>query len=86
MLCPEKLDRLSEHQEISTLALQLLQNCLMLINTIIVEKTIEKEQMINCLSARDLRALSPLFYEHINPYGVFEIDVTRPSFLQKEVV
>ena len=31
-----------EHQEISTLALQLLQNCLMLINTIIVERTIEK--------------------------------------------
>lgn len=27
-----------------------------------------------------------IFYEHINPYGVFEIDVTRPSFLQKEIV
>ncbi|MEJ7863380.1 MAG: Tn3 family transposase [Pyrinomonadaceae bacterium] len=74
-----------EHQEISTLALQLLQNCLMLINTILVQKTIEKEQMINRLSVEDLRALSPLFYEHINPYGVFEIDVTRPSFLQKEI-
>lgn len=75
-----------EHQEISTLALQLLQNCLMLINTILVERTIEKEQMINRLSVEDLRALSPLFYEHINPYGVFEIDVTRPSFLQEEIV
>jgi TnpA family transposase len=75
-----------EHQETSTLALQLLQNCLMLINTIIVERAIEKEQMLNRLSVEDLRALSPLFYEHINPYGVFEIDVTRPSFLSKEVV
>lgn len=73
-----------EHQEISTLALQLLQNCLMLINTILIERTIEKEQMMSRLSARDLRALSPLFYEHINPYGVFEIDINRPSFLQKE--
>lgn len=75
-----------EHQEISTLALQLLQNCLMLINTILVERTIEKEKMINRLSVEDLRALSPLFYEHINPYGVFEIDVNRPSFLQKETI
>jgi TnpA family transposase len=74
-----------EHQEISTFALQLLQNCLMLINTILVEKTIEKEKMFNRLSVEDLRAISPLFYEHINPYGVFEIDVTRPSFLEKEV-
>ena len=73
-------------QEISTLALQLLQNCLMLINTIIVETTIEKEDMFKRLSVEDLRALSPLFYEHINPYGAFEIDVNRPSFLQMEVV
>ena len=73
-----------EHQEISTLALQLLQNCLMLINTILVERTIEKEHLMNRLSVEDLRALSPLFYEHINPYGVFEIDVNRPSFLQKK--
>jgi TnpA family transposase len=75
-----------EHQEISTLSLQLLQNCLMLINTILVERTIEKEQMMNRLSIEDLRALSPLFYEHINPYGVFQIDLNRQSFLAREAV
>ena len=32
-----------EQQEIVTLSLQLLQNCLMLINTILVERTIEQE-------------------------------------------
>ena len=68
------------------MALGLLQNCLMLINTILVERTIEKEQMINRLSIEDLRALSPLFYEHINPYGVFEIDLNRQSFLARKVV
>ena len=68
------------------MALGLLQNCLMLINTILVERTIEKEQMINRLSSEDLRALSPLFYEHINPYGVFEIDLNRQSFLAREAV
>lgn len=52
----------------------------------LVEKTIEKEHLINRLSVEDLRALLPLFYEHINPYGVFEIDANRPSFLQKEAI
>jgi hypothetical protein len=75
-----------EHQEISTFALQLLQNCLMLINTIPVERTIEKENLMNRLSIEDLRALSPLFYEHINPYGVFEIDLNRQSFPAREAV
>lgn len=73
-----------EQQEISTLSLQLLQNCLMLINTILVEQTIEQQQLQEQLSIEDLRALTPLFYEHINPYGLFELDMERPSFLLRE--
>jgi hypothetical protein len=46
-----------EQQEIVTLSLQLLQNCLMLINTILVERTIEREVLWERLSAEDLRAL-----------------------------
>ncbi len=72
-----------EQQEISTLALQLLQNCLMLIDTILVQRTIAQHKLMDRLSVEDLRALSPLFYEHINPYGVFELDLDRPSFLQE---
>lgn len=60
-----------EQQEITTFSLQLLQNCLMLINTILVEQTIEQNQLMDRLSLEDLRALTPLFYEHINPYGLF---------------
>jgi TnpA family transposase len=70
-----------EQQEISVLALQLLQNCLMLINTILVERTIEEHKLWNTLSVEDRRALTPLLYEHINPYGWFTLDLERPSFL-----
>jgi len=72
-----------EQQEISVLALQLLQNCLMLINTILVERTIEQQQLLATLSAEDRRALTPLLYEHINPYGWFALDLERPSFLEE---
>src|SRR6266705_2009037 len=50
-----------EQQELSTLSLQLLQNCLMLINTILVEQTIAQHQLLGQFSAADYRALSPLF-------------------------
>jgi hypothetical protein len=41
-----------EQQEIVTLSLQLLQKCLMLINTILVEQTIEREGVWERLSAK----------------------------------
>ena len=71
-----------EQQEIVTLSLQLLQNCLMLINTILLERTIEREGLWADLSPEDRRALTPLFHGHINPYGQFTIDLERPSFFQ----
>lgn len=70
-----------EQQEVVTLSLQLLQNCLMLINTILVERTIEQEGLWERLSTEDRRALTPLFHGHINPYGQFALDLARPSFL-----
>ena len=66
-----------EQQEIVTLSLQLLQNCLMLVNTILVERTIEQEGLWEHLSAEDRRALTPLFHGHINPYGQFTLDLER---------
>src|SRR5215472_16651237 len=69
-------------QEISTLCLQLLQNCLMLINTLLVEHTIAQHQLRDQLSAEDRRALTPLFYAHVNPYGLFALDLDQPSLLE----
>jgi Tn3 transposase DDE domain len=71
-----------EQQEVVTLSLQLLQNCLMLINTLLVERTIEREGLWERLTTEDFRALTPLFHGHINPYGQFALDLARPSFLE----
>jgi TnpA family transposase len=71
-----------EQQEITTLALQLLQNCLMLINTILLQHTIAQHHLHDLLGEEDHRALTPLFYEHVNPYGLFALDLEQPSFLE----
>lgn len=32
--------------------------------------------------AEDFRGLTPFFHGHINPYGRFALDLSRPSFLE----
>lgn len=71
-----------EQQEVITVSLELLQNGLMLINRLLVERTIEREGMWERLTADDLRGLTPLFHRPINPYGQFALDLSRLSFLE----
>ena len=54
----------------------------MLINTILVEQTIAQHYLLEQLHADDRRALTPLFYEHVNPYGLFTLNLDQPSFLE----
>jgi len=71
-----------QDMEISMLSLHLLQNCLILINTLLLEQTIGHRSMLEKLSPEDMRALTPLFYGHVNPYGLFELDFEKASFLE----
>jgi TnpA family transposase len=64
-----------DDQEISMLCLHLLQNSILYINTLLVEELLKDPHWINQLSKEDYRALTALFYLHINPYGIFELDL-----------
>jgi len=57
------------------LALHLLQNCMVYINTLMLQQVLAAPQWSGNLVARDLRALTPLIWEHVNPYGRFELDM-----------
>jgi uncharacterized membrane protein len=60
-----------------------LQNCLMLINTILVERTIERESLWERLSIEDLRVLTPLFpWATSILTGSLPLILERPSFLE----
>ena len=64
-----------EDHEISMLALHLLQNCMVYINTLMLQRVLARPQWSGKLTARDLSALTPLIGEHVNPYGRFELDM-----------
>ena len=64
-----------EDQAVSVLALHLLQNCLVYINTLMIQQVLSRDEWNNTLAKEDLRALTPLIYNHINPYENFELNM-----------
>lgn len=67
--------------ELSVGAIHLLQNALVLANTLMVERVLEDRFLLAEMQPEDRRALTPLFTAHVNPYGDFELDLAKPSFL-----
>ncbi|MFK4392565.1 hypothetical protein ABH916_004493 [Peribacillus frigoritolerans] len=68
-----------EDQEVAALSLQLLQNCLVYINTLMVQEVLydNKQYWLKKMIPEDFRGLTPLFYHHVNPYGTFELDMDQ---------
>jgi Tn3 transposase DDE domain len=66
-----------ETQEISMLALHLLQSALVHINTILVQRVLQEPQWADRLADEDRRGLTPLFWSTINPNGTFRLDMDR---------
>jgi TnpA family transposase len=67
-------------QEVQALCLHLLQSALVYINTLMIQDILDDPKQSVTLDAVDRRALTPLTYSHVNPYGEFNLDLnTRLS-------
>ena len=64
-----------DDQELSVLSLHLLQACLVYINTLMLQDILADPAWMGRMTAEDFRALSPLVYTHVNPYGTFALDM-----------
>ncbi len=62
------------NQEISALALHLLQSCLVYVNTLMIQRILSEPQWMAQMEAEDIRALTPLLWKHITPYGAFSLN------------
>lgn len=65
-----------DQQEETMLALHLLQNSLVYINTLMLQQVLSESQWQGRLTPEDRRGMTPLFYGHINPYGLFPLDLS----------
>jgi Tn3 transposase DDE domain len=66
-----------EDQEIAVLSLHLVQACLVYINTPMLQQVWDAPDWREKMTPEDYRGLTPLIYPHVNPYGMFELDMTK---------
>ena len=80
------LGRMYGSTQLSVLSLHLLQICLVYINTLMIQDVLADRQWLSRMGPEDFRALTPLIYSHINPYGVFMLDMHSRLPLQEMAV
>jgi TnpA family transposase len=73
-----------EDQELSALALHLLQSCLVYINTLMIQRVLAEPEWHDILTLEDLRALTPLLFAHVTPYGHFRLDMNERLHIDLE--
>lgn len=64
-----------EDHEISMLSLHLLQNCMVYINTLMMRQILGRPHWAKRMTPVDLRALTPLVWEQVNPCGRYELNM-----------
>ena len=64
-----------ESQEVSMLSLHLLQSALVHVNTLLLQQILAEPEWSGRMTEEDRRALTPLFWTHVNPYGRFVLDM-----------
>ena len=69
-------------QELSMLCLHLIQISMVYINTLMIQQVLAEPDWMKLLGPDERRALTPLFYSHVNPYGQFSLDMTTRLLIE----
>jgi TnpA family transposase len=75
-----------EDQEVTMLALHLLQNAMVYINTLMIQRVLSENAWRGRMTVEDFRGLMPLIYGHISPYGTFLLDMTSRLNIEPSVI
>jgi len=65
-----------DEQEMTVLCLRILQAALVYVNTLLLQDVLAEDEWADLLTAEDRRALTPLFWQHVLPYGEVKLDMT----------
>ena len=72
-----------DDQELAIVCLHLLQVCMVYINTLIIQEVLSEPIWQHKLTDEDKRGLTPLIHNHINPYGLFPLDLTQRLIIEQ---
>jgi TnpA family transposase len=71
-----------EDQEVAMLSLHLLQISMVYINTLMIQQVLSEPKWLDMMKKEDFRALTPLICAHVNPYGVFKLNMSERLLLE----
>jgi hypothetical protein len=60
----------------TVLCLRILQAALVYVNTLMLQDVLAEDEWNELLTAEDRRGLTPLFWQHVLPYGEVKLDMT----------
>jgi len=72
-----------DEQQVTVLCMHLLQLCLVHINTLMLQRVLSENQWLKMMQPDDFRALTPLIWNHVNPYGLFQLDMNEWLMIEK---
>lgn len=64
-----------EEVEMAALCLRILQASLVFVNTVMLQAVLAESQWSSLLTPADRRGLTPLFWQHVRPYGEVRLDM-----------
>ncbi len=65
-----------DEQEMTVLCLRILQAALVYVNTLLLQDVLAEDDWAELLTPEDRRGLTPLFWQHVLPYGEVKLDMT----------
>ena len=65
-----------DEQEMTVLCLRILQAALVYVNTLMLQHVLAEPDWTELLTSEDRRGLTPLFWQHVLPYGEVKLDMT----------
>jgi len=72
-----------DDMELSVLCLHLLQVSMVYINTLLIQEVLSDPAWKNRMTPTDWRAMSAMIHAHINPYGIFHLDMMARLTISK---
>lgn len=62
-----------------------MQICLVYVNTLMIQRVLAEPGWSSRITPRDLSALTPLIFHHVNPYGTFDLDMEARIPIEADV-
>jgi hypothetical protein len=55
------------------------------INTLLIQRVLAEPKHFRQMRKEDFRALTPLIYSHVTPYGTFRLDLTERILIEEAI-